>query len=123
MYGRDYGPEADWWNVGILIMEMLTAENPMRGELVLSFLYTWHTTLRLCARIHGWDCSPGCCCAWGVVARRGAVVVAGENRRESEYLTKHKDLIFPPFLFPEVPLLLCRCRRTRARAHCISSRI
>ena len=55
MYGRDYGPEADWWNVGILIMEMLTAENPMRGELVLLLLYTWHTTLCLCARIHGWD--------------------------------------------------------------------
>ena len=34
VYGRDYGPEADWWNVGILIMEMLTAENPMRGELM-----------------------------------------------------------------------------------------
>ena len=46
VYDRDYGKAADWWNVGILIIEMLTAENPLRGE----------------------------------------------NRRESEYLTKHKDL-------------------------------
>jgi len=52
VYDRDYGKEADWWNVGILIIEMLTAENPLRGE----------------------------------------------NRRESEYLTKHKDLQLPSFM-------------------------
>jgi len=46
VYERDYGKPADWWNVGILIIEMLTAENPLRGD----------------------------------------------NRRESEHLTKHKDL-------------------------------
>jgi serine/threonine protein kinase len=46
VYDRDYGKPADWWNVGILIIEMLTAENPLRGD----------------------------------------------NRRESEHLTKHKDL-------------------------------
>ena len=32
VYDRDYGKAADWWNVGILIIEMLTAENPLRGE-------------------------------------------------------------------------------------------
>ncbi|EOD19245.1 hypothetical protein EMIHUDRAFT_444936 [Emiliania huxleyi CCMP1516] len=32
VYDRDYGKEADWWNVGILIIEMLTAENPFRGS-------------------------------------------------------------------------------------------
>jgi len=32
VYDRDYGKEADWWNVGILIIEMLTATNPFRGE-------------------------------------------------------------------------------------------
>jgi len=46
VYERDYGKAADWWNVGILILEMLTAENPLRGE----------------------------------------------NRRESEHLTKTKDV-------------------------------
>ena len=46
VYERDYGKPADWWNVGILVIEMLTAENPLRGD----------------------------------------------NRRESEHLTKHKDL-------------------------------
>ena len=46
VYERDYGKAADWWNVGILIIEMLTAENPLRGD----------------------------------------------NRRESEHLTKHKDV-------------------------------
>ena len=46
VYDRDYGKAADWWNVGILIIEMLTAENPLRGE----------------------------------------------NRRESEHLTKNRDL-------------------------------
>ena len=54
VYERDYGTEADWWNVGILVIEMLTAENPLRGE----------------------------------------------NRRESEYLTKHKELALPSFLHP-----------------------
>jgi len=52
VYERDYGKEADWWNVGILIIEMLTAENPLRGE----------------------------------------------NRRESEYLTKHKELSLPSYI-------------------------
>tara|TARA_B110001452_G_C15221996_1_gene423621 strand:+ start:354 stop:1889 length:1536 start_codon:yes stop_codon:yes gene_type:complete len=52
VYERDYGKGADWWNVGILIIEMLTAENPLRGE----------------------------------------------NRRESEYLTKHKDLVLPSYI-------------------------
>ena len=51
VYDRDYGKAADWWNVGILIIEMLTAENPLRGE----------------------------------------------NRRESEYLTKHKELALPAY--------------------------
>ncbi|EOD19734.1 hypothetical protein EMIHUDRAFT_50912, partial [Emiliania huxleyi CCMP1516] len=31
VYERDYGKAADWWNVGILIIEMLTATNPLRG--------------------------------------------------------------------------------------------
>lgn len=55
VYERDYGKEADWWNVGILIIEMLSGENPLRGE----------------------------------------------NRRESEYLTKHKDLQLPGYFKPE----------------------
>jgi len=55
VYERDYGKEADWWNVGILIIEMLSAENPLRGE----------------------------------------------NRRESEYLTKHKDLTLPAYFKKE----------------------
>ncbi|KAL1507523.1 hypothetical protein AB1Y20_007147 [Prymnesium parvum] len=55
VYERDYGKEADWWNVGILIIEMLSAENPLRGE----------------------------------------------NRRESEYLTKHKDLQLPAYFKSE----------------------
>ena len=55
VYERDYGKEADWWNVGILIIEMLSAENPLRGE----------------------------------------------NRRESEYLTKHKDLTLPAYFKDE----------------------
>lgn len=55
VYDRDYGKEADWWNVGILIIEMLSAENPLRGE----------------------------------------------NRRESEYLTKHKELILPAYFKEE----------------------
>jgi len=56
VYERDYGKPADWWNVGILIIEMLTSENPLRGE----------------------------------------------NRRESEYLTKNKDIgaNLPNFLHP-----------------------
>ena len=32
VYDRDYGKEADWSNVGIMIIEMLTAENPFRGS-------------------------------------------------------------------------------------------
>jgi len=32
VYERDYGKAADWWNVGILIIEMLTQSNPLRGE-------------------------------------------------------------------------------------------
>ena len=32
VYDRDYGKAADWWNVGILIIEMLTGDNPLRGE-------------------------------------------------------------------------------------------
>ena len=31
VYERDYGKAADWWNVGILIIEMLTATNTLRG--------------------------------------------------------------------------------------------
>lgn len=31
VYERDYGKPADWWNVGILIVEMLTGLNPVRG--------------------------------------------------------------------------------------------
>mmetsp|Transcript_35237 Transcript_35237/g.70245 ORF Transcript_35237/g.70245 Transcript_35237/m.70245 type:complete len:547 (-) Transcript_35237:609-2249(-) len=56
VYERDYGKPADWWNVGILIIEMLTAENPLRGD----------------------------------------------NRRESEHLTKHKDLdgTLPAYMTP-----------------------
>jgi len=52
VYERDYGKGADWWNVGILIIEMLTSENPLRGE----------------------------------------------NRRESEYLTKHKEPMLPSYI-------------------------
>ena len=57
VYERDYGKAADWWNVGILIIEMLTAENPLRGD----------------------------------------------NRRESEHLTKTKDIdsVLPSYLRPE----------------------
>ena len=57
VYDRDYGKAADWWNVGILIIEMLTAENPLRGE----------------------------------------------NRRESEYLTKNKaiEACLASYLRPE----------------------
>lgn len=56
VYDRNYGKAADWWNVGILIIEMLTAENPLRGE----------------------------------------------NRRESEHLTKHRDLTdaLPAYIQP-----------------------
>ncbi len=32
VYERNYGKPADWWNVGILIIEMLTCNNPLRGE-------------------------------------------------------------------------------------------
>lgn len=32
VYERDYGKAADWWNVGILIVEMLTQVNPLRGD-------------------------------------------------------------------------------------------
>ena len=49
VYDRSYGKPSDWWNVGILIIEMLTADNPLRGN----------------------------------------------NRKESEHLTKHKDLQLP----------------------------
>ena len=52
VYERDYGKGADWWNVGILIIEMVTSENPLRGE----------------------------------------------NRRESEYLTKHKEPQLPSYI-------------------------
>jgi len=62
VYERDYGKEADWWNVGILIIEMLTAENPLRGE----------------------------------------------NRRESEYLTKHKDLQLPSYVEASAKAIILR---------------
>jgi len=57
VYERDYGKAADWWNVGILIIEMLTAENPLRGD----------------------------------------------NRRESEEFTKHRDVksVLPAYLRPD----------------------
>ena len=57
VYERDYGKAADWWNVGILIIEMLTAENPLRGD----------------------------------------------NRRESEHLTKNKEILacLPAYLRDE----------------------
>lgn len=32
VYERLYGKPSDWWNVGLLIVEMLTCNNPMRGE-------------------------------------------------------------------------------------------
>lgn len=31
MYERQYGPPVDWWSLGVLIVEMLTKVNPMRG--------------------------------------------------------------------------------------------
>ena len=31
VYDRDYGMAADWWSVGLLILEMLTQVNPLRG--------------------------------------------------------------------------------------------
>jgi len=62
VYERDYGKEADWWNVGILVIEMLTAENPLRGE----------------------------------------------NRRESEYLTKHKELTLPAYMHDDAKDLSLR---------------
>ena len=52
IYERMYGKPSDWWNVGILINEMLTAANPLRGD----------------------------------------------NRKESEYLSKYKELQLPPFM-------------------------
>ena len=56
IYDRDYGKPSDWWNVGLLIIEMLTAENPLRGQ----------------------------------------------NRKESEHLTKHRDLTnaLPAYIQP-----------------------
>lgn len=32
VYQREYGTAADWWNMGILIYEMLTTTNPLRGD-------------------------------------------------------------------------------------------
>ena len=32
VFNREYGTAADWWNVGILIVEMLLGDNPLRGE-------------------------------------------------------------------------------------------
>lgn len=32
VYARLYGKPADWWCVGILIIEMLSGDNPLRGE-------------------------------------------------------------------------------------------
>jgi len=32
VYERDYGKPSDWWNVGLLVVEMLTCANPLRGE-------------------------------------------------------------------------------------------
>jgi len=32
VYERNYGKPADWWTVGILIIEMLTGDNPLRGS-------------------------------------------------------------------------------------------
>ena len=55
VYDRVYGKPSDWWNVGILIHEMLTGENPLRGN----------------------------------------------NRKESEYLTKYKKVRLPSFMTPE----------------------
>lgn len=54
VYERDYGKAADWWNVGLLIVEMLCRENPLRGE----------------------------------------------NRRESEHLTKTKEVEIPEHFTP-----------------------
>jgi len=64
VYDRDYGKPADWWNVGILIIEMLTAENPLRGD----------------------------------------------NRRESEQLTKCKDVegCLPAYMRPEAKAIVLR---------------
>jgi hypothetical protein len=64
VYDRDYGKPADWWNVGILIIEMLTAENPLRGD----------------------------------------------NRRESEQLTKCKDVegCLPAYMRPEAKAVVLR---------------
>jgi len=71
VYERNYGIEADWWNVGILIIEMLTAENPLRGE----------------------------------------------NRKESEQMSKSKELLLPSYINPDVQdlalRLLQRDRTTR----------
>lgn len=74
VYERDYGKAADWWNVGILIIEMLTAENPLRGE----------------------------------------------NRRESEYMTKHKVLELPAYLHADARDIALRLleRDPRARIGC-----
>jgi len=56
VYERSYGAAADWWNVGLLILEMLTGDNPLRGD----------------------------------------------NRKESELLTKNKDIeaVLPAYMLP-----------------------
>ena len=54
VYEREYGKAADWWNVGLLVLEMLTRENPLRGE----------------------------------------------SRRESEQLTKSKEIVMPEQFTP-----------------------
>mmetsp|Transcript_899 Transcript_899/g.1796 ORF Transcript_899/g.1796 Transcript_899/m.1796 type:complete len:543 (-) Transcript_899:137-1765(-) len=74
VYERDYGKEADWWNVGILVVEMLTAENPLRGE----------------------------------------------NRRESEYLTKHKELMLPRYVQDPAKAIITRFldRNPKTRLGC-----
>lgn len=47
VYEREYGFAADWWNVGILVVEMLTMENPVHAHHVSPFCHVHKIPPRL----------------------------------------------------------------------------